>query len=58
MINIYKTTDKNELVEDIYKKLCKKYFESLEIWSNYIEFLFEMRHKATDNDFTDPKTIL
>ena len=58
LINIYKNTDKNELVEDIYKKLCKKYFESLEIWSGYIEFLFEMRQKAIDTDFTDPKTIL
>ena len=43
-------------MEDIYKKLCKKYFESLEIWSGYIEFLFEMR--SQDGDFTEPKTIL
>jgi rRNA biogenesis protein RRP5 len=42
--------------EDIYKKLCKKYHESLEIWSSYIEFLFDMRGK--DGDFTEPKTIL
>lgn len=56
LINIYKTTDKFDLVEDIYKKLCKKYFESLEIWSGYIEFLFEMR--SQDGDFTEPKTIL
>ena len=56
LINIYKTTDKFDLVEDIYKKLCKKYFESLEIWSSYIEFLFEMR--SQDGEFTEPKTIL
>ena len=41
LINIYRTTDKVDFVEDIFKKLCKKYFESVDIWSNYIEFLFE-----------------
>ena len=56
LINIYRTSDKVIFVEDIFKKLCKKYHESLEIWSNYIEFLFEMR--GQDGDFTDPKTIL
>jgi len=55
LINIYRTSDKTDFVEDIYKKLCKKYFESLEIWSGYIEFLFEMRGK---DDYTEPKTIL
>ena len=45
LINIYRTSDKVDFVEDIYKKLCKKYHESLEIWSSYIEFLFEMRGK-------------
>jgi len=38
------------------KKLCKKYFESLEIWSNYIEFLFEV--KSEKGEFTEPKVIL
>ena len=56
LINIYRGTDKVDFVEDIYKKLCKKYFESLEIWSSYIEFLFDMRTKG--GDFTEPKTIL
>lgn len=47
------------MVEDIYKKLCKKYFESLEIWSSYIEFLFDMRsQKQDESEFTEPKTIL
>ena len=56
LISIYRANGKVNYVEDIYKKLCKKYFESLEIWSGYIEFLFDMRGK--DGDFTDPKTIL
>ena len=43
LINIYRSNDKTEKIEDIYKKLCKKYFTSLDIWSNYLEFLFEMR---------------
>lgn len=56
LVNIYKGIGKEELVEDIYKKLCKKYFESMEIWTGYIEFLFEMRDK--EGEFTEPKTIL
>ena len=61
LINIYRSTDNNQLVEDIYKKLCKKYHESLEIWSGYIEFLFDMRDSqknSSGDDFTAPKTIL
>ena len=56
LISIYRANGKVDYVEDIYKKLCKKYFESLEIWSGYIDFLFDMRGK--DGDFTEPKTIL
>lgn len=57
LINIYKATGKPELVEDIFKKLCKKYFESLEIWSAYIDFLFEMREQS-EGAFSEPKTVL
>ena len=56
LISIYRANGKVAYVEDIYKKLCKKYFESVEIWAGYIEFLFDMRGK--DGDFTEPKTIL
>ena len=62
LINIYRSSDKADLVEDIYKKLCKKYFESLEIWSSYIEFLFDVRSDEAligkAYEFTEPKTIL
>ena len=57
LINIYRSSDKTENIEDIYKKLCKKYFTSLEIWSGYLEFLFEMRKEDPDA-FSEPKTIL
>ena len=43
LISIYKNSGKTEYVEDIFKKLCKKYFTSLDIWANYIEFLFEIK---------------
>jgi len=39
----------------LYKKLCKKYHESLEIWSQYIEFLFDA---PADGGFTKAKVIL
>ena len=57
LINIYRSSDKTEKIEDIFKKLCKKYFTSLEIWSSYLEFLFEMR-KEDPEAFSEPKTIL
>lgn len=55
LIQIYRNQKKYEMVEPIFKKLCKKYFESLEIWSSYIEFLFEVLDKG---DYTKPKVIL
>ena len=59
LISIYKSSEKTEFVEDIFKKLCKKYFNSIDIWANYIEFLFEMKNDdENDAEFTDPKTIL
>jgi rRNA biogenesis protein RRP5 len=54
LINMYRSSNKLEYVEPIYKKLCKKYFESLEIWSSYIDFLFESK----SDEFTKPKVIL
>jgi rRNA biogenesis protein RRP5 len=55
LINIYRQSNKLEFVEDLYKKLCKKYHESLEIWSQYIEFLFDA---PADGGFTKAKVIL
>lgn len=55
LVNIYRGSDKNDLIEPIFKKLCKKYFESLEIWSAYAEFLFDMKDQE---GYTQPKTVL
>ena len=41
VVNLYRTSNKTEHVEAIYKKLCKKYYADLDIWTSYIEFLFE-----------------
>lgn len=57
LINMYRASGKLDFVEPIYKKLCKKYFESLEIWSSYIEFLFDVRAEGK-TEFTDPKVVL
>lgn len=58
LINIYRASDKTDFVEDIYKMLCKKHFENLNIWSSYIEFLFEMRSSMSADQFTPAKTVL
>jgi len=36
---------KFDYIEVIYKQLTKKFSNNLEIWSNYLEFLIEMRFK-------------
>jgi len=58
LINIYRNSKKLEFVEAIYKKLCKKYHTSLEIWSSYLEFLFEAKNAETETEHTEPKVIL
>lgn len=42
-MNIYRTSNKTEYVEPIYQKLCKKYFNELEVWSDYLEYLFDSK---------------
>ena len=68
LIDIYKNSKKYQYVEVIYKQLAKKYNNSLDIWSGYIEFLIEMNHKKEndkqlqfllrDIEFSDPKQTL
>jgi len=58
LISIYRASGKLEFVEEIYKKLCKKYHTAVNIWSSYIEFLFEMMESDSAEDFTPAKTIL
>ena len=67
LIDIYKTSMKFGFAEIIYKQLSKKYGNSLEIWTAYIEFLIEMKQKQEDKtqkfvledtEFSDPKSVL
>ena len=58
LINIYRQSEQTEHVEDIYKMLCKKNFSNIEVWTSYIEFLFESRARLNAADFTPAKTIL
>lgn len=65
LIGIYKTSMKYGFIEAIYRQLSKKHGGSLEVWSGYLEFLLEMRHKtkegagnAKEVEFSDPKEVL
>lgn len=68
LIDVYKSSKKFQFVEVIYKQLCKKYSNSLDIWSAYLEFLIEMAHKKKsdseiqfllrDIEFSEPKAVL
>jgi len=53
LINMYQSSQKYRFIEDIYKQLSKKYSASLDIWSSFIEFLFQMR--AFKNDKSSPQ---
>ena len=58
LIQIYRQSDKTEHVEDIYKMLCKKNFTNIDVWTSYIEFLFEARSRLQPESFTPAKVIL
>jgi hypothetical protein len=45
LINIYKSSQNFEYIEPIFKQLVKKYSNSIDLWGNYLEFMFEMRSK-------------
>jgi rRNA biogenesis protein RRP5 len=53
LINMYQSSQKYRYIEDIYKQLSKKYSASLDIWSGFIEFLFQIR--AYKNDKSSPQ---
>ena len=40
LVNMYISSKKYQYVEDIYKQLCKKWGQSLKVWSGYLDFLF------------------
>ena len=44
VIQIYFSTKKYEEVDELYKILIKDFFSDLDIWKNYIEFLFEVNN--------------
>ena len=55
VIQIYMASKKYEEASDLYKILTKDYFSDLDIWKQYLEFLFEVNNlneeKGEDNGF-------
>ena len=54
VIQIYMSSKKFEDAHDLYKILIKDYFSDLDIWKQYIEFLFEVNN-LTKTDSMDTK---
>ena len=50
LIQIYMNSKKYEEALDIYKILTKDYFNDLEIWKKYIEFLFDVNNEKDENN--------
>ena len=57
VIQIYFNSKKYNSVDDLYKILIKDYFDDLEIWKNYLEFLFEVNNNMENpnTEIIDPK---
>ena len=49
VIQIYMTSKKYDEANNLYKILTKDYFDNLDIWKNYIEFLFEINNNFENN---------
>ena len=63
LINIYKQSNKFNLALEVYKIAIKSYFNDINLWRNYIEFLFEANkfnyaNTYKDSEFYEPKDIL
>ena len=56
LINIYRSSGKYQFIEQIFKQLCKKYHNELDIWSDYLDFLFEMRELKKAKSSSSSKT--
>ena len=50
LIQIYMNSKKYEEASDTYKILIKDYFNDLEIWKKYIEFLFQINNLKNDKE--------
>ena len=57
VIQIYMSSKKYEDAHELYKILTKDYFSDLDIWKNYIEFLFEV-NSLTQKEAQNDETIL
>jgi len=53
---MYQAAHKYQYIEDIYRQLSKKYSANLDIWTGYIEFLFQLRTYKQDK--TSPQYAL
>lgn len=50
MINIYKSSKKYSMVEDIFKLLVKKYWDDTAIWRKYLENVFELQKLVAEGE--------
>mmetsp|Transcript_7831 Transcript_7831/g.13130 ORF Transcript_7831/g.13130 Transcript_7831/m.13130 type:complete len:403 (-) Transcript_7831:59-1267(-) len=68
LIDIYKSSQKFEYVEAIFKQLAKKFHNSLDVWASYLEYLIETKKKKEsdsqlqfllqDLQISEPKAVL
>ena len=50
LVNIYKISSKFDLAFEVFKICIKEYFEDINVWKSFIEFLFEVRAEKIKNE--------
>jgi len=50
LVSIYKLSEKYELAFEVFRICIKEYFEDVQLWKNFIEFLFEVKAHRIKNE--------
>lgn len=56
LVSIYKLSEKYELAFEVFRICIKEYFEDVQLWKNFIEFLFEVKALRIKNE-SNVKTL-
>jgi len=50
LVSIYKLSEKYDLAFEVFRITIKEYFEDIQSWKNFIEFLFEIKSLKIKNE--------
>jgi len=50
LVSIYKLSEKFQLAFEVFRICVKEYFEDVQLWKNFVEFLFEVKALKIKNE--------